>query len=149
MTIKEQITEDMKGAMRAHDKAKLSALRMLLAGIKQREVDDRAEPTDEMVTGVISKLIKQRRDSVDQYTKAGRQDLADKEQFEIDTLSVYLPKQMSEEEIRAVVQAAVSETGAAGMAQMGKVMGVVKGKVAGKADMGKVSAIVRAVLSGK
>ena len=101
MTIKEQITEDMKNAMRAHDKAKLSALRMLLAGIKQREVDDHAEPTDELVTGVIAKLIKQRRDSVDQYAKAGRQDLADKEQFEIDTLSVYLPKQMSEEEVKS------------------------------------------------
>ncbi len=149
MTIKEQVTEDMKSAMRAHDKAKLSALRMLLAAIKQKEVDERAEPTDELVTGVIAKLIKQRRDSVEQYTKAARQDLADKEQFEIDTLSVYLPKQMSEEEIRAVVQAAVAETGASGMAQMGKVMGLVKAKVAGKADMGKVSGIVRAVLSGK
>ncbi len=147
MTIKAQITEDMKAAMRAHDTARLSALRLLLAAIKQREVDDRVEATDELVGNVIGKLVKQRRDSVTQYTAAGRADLAEKEQFEIDVLSVYLPKQMSEEEIKAVVDAAIAETGAAGMAAMGKVMGIVKGKCAGKADMGKVSALVKAALS--
>ena len=133
--------------MRAHDTARLSALRLLLAAIKQREVDDRVEATDELVGNVIGKLVKQRRDSVTQYTAAGRADLAEKEQFEIDVLSVYLPKQMSDEEIKAVVDAAIAETGASGMAAMGKVMGIVKGKCAGKADMGKVSALVKAALS--
>ncbi len=147
MTIKAQITEDMKAAMRAHDSVRLSALRLLLAAIKQREVDDQLEATDELVGNVIGKLVKQRRDSVTQYTQAGRADLAEKEQFEIDVLSVYLPKQMSDEEIKAVVDAAIAETGAAGMAAMGKVMGIVKGKCAGKADMGKVSALVKAALS--
>ena len=147
MTIKERITEDMKNAMRAHDTARLSALRLLLAAIKQREVDDRVEATDELVTGVIGKLIKQRRDSVKQYTDAGRDDLAQKEQFEIDVLSVYLPAQMSDDDIKAVVAAAIAETGATGMAAMGKVMGIVKGKCAGKADMGRVSALVKAALS--
>ena len=147
MTIKERITEDMKSAMRAHDTARLSALRLLLAAIKQREVDERVEATDELVTGVIGKLVKQRRDSVKQYTDAGRDDLAQKEQFEIDVLSVYLPAQMSDDDIKAVVAAAIAETGATGMAAMGKLMGIVKGKCAGKADMGRVSALVKAALS--
>lgn len=147
MTIKERITEDMKNAMRAHDTARLSALRLLLAAIKQREVDDRVEATDELVTGVIGKLIKQRRDSVKQYTDAGRVDLAQKEQNEIDTLSVYMPAQMSDEDIKAGVAAAIAETGASGMAAMGKVMGIVKAKCAGKADMGRVSVLVKAALS--
>ena len=147
MTIKERITEDMKSAMRAHDTARLSALRLLLAAIKQREVDERVEATDELVTGGIGKLVKQRRDSVKQYTDAGRDDLAQKEQFEIDVLSVYLPAQMSDDDIKAVVAAAIAETGATGMAAMGKVMGIVKGKCAGKADMGRVSALVKAALS--
>ncbi len=139
--------QDMKTAMKAHETARLSALRLLLAAIKQREVDDRAEATDELVTGVISKLIKQRHDSVKQYHDAGRDDLAQKEQFEIDVLSVYLPKQMSDEEIAAVVKDAIAQTGAVGMAGMGKVMGVVKAKCTGKADMGRVSAIVKAQLT--
>lgn len=147
MTIKERITEDMKNAMRAHDTARLSALRLLLAAIKQREVDDRVEATDELVTGVIGKLIKQRRDSVKQYTDAGRADLAQKEQNEIDTLSVYMPAQMSDEDIKAVVADAIAETGASGMAAMGKVMGIVKAKCVGKADMGRVSVLVKAALS--
>lgn len=147
MTIKAQIMQDMKAAMKAHDAPRLSALRLLLAAIKQREVDDRVEATDELVGGVISKLIKQRRDSVKQYSDAGRDDLAQKEQFEIDVLSVYMPKQMSDEEIAAIVKEAIAQTGASGMAAMGKVMGVVKGKCAGKADMGRVSALVKAALS--
>lgn len=147
MTIKAQVMQDMKTAMKAHETARLSALRLLLAAIKQREVDDRAEATDELVTGVISKLIKQRHDSVKQYHDAGRDDLAQKEQFEIDVLSVYLPKQMSDEEIEAVVKDAIAQTGAVGMAGMGKVMGVVKAKCTGKADMGRVSAIVKAQLT--
>ncbi len=147
MTIKAQIMQDMKAAMKAHDAPRLSALRLLLAAIKQREVDDRVEATDELVGGVISKLIKQRRDSVKQYSDAGRTDLAQKEQFEIDVLSVYMPKQMSDEEIAAIVKDAIAQTGASGMAAMGKVMGVVKGRCAGKADMGRVSALVKAALS--
>lgn len=147
MTIKERITEDMKNAMRAHDAARLSALRLLLAAIKQREVDDQVAATDELVTGVIGKLVKQRRDSVKQYTDAGREDLAAKEQFEIDVLSVYLPAQMSDKEILAVVRAAIEQTGASGMAGMGKVMGVVKTQCAGKADMGRVSTLVKQALS--
>ena len=147
MTIKAQIMQDMKAAQKAHDAPRLSALRLLLAAIKQREVDDRVEATDELVGGVISKLIKQRRDSVKQYSDAGRTDLAQKEQFEIDVLSVYMPKQMSDEEIAAIVKDAIAQTGASGMAAMGKVMGVVKGKCAGKADMGRVSALVKAALS--
>ncbi len=139
--------QDMKTAMKAHETARLSALRLLLAAIKQREVDDHVEATDELVTGVISKLIKQRHDSVKQYHDAGRDDLAQKEQFEIDVLSVYLPKQMSDEEIAAVVKDAIAQTGAVGMAGMGKVMGVVKAKCTGKADMGRVSAIVKAQLT--
>lgn len=139
--------QDMKTAMKAHETARLSTLRLLLAAIKQREVDDRVEATDELVTGVISKLIKQRHDSVKQYHDAGRDDLAQKEQFEIDALSVYLPKQMSDEEIEAVVKDAIAQTGAVGMAGMGKVMGVVKAKCTGKADMGRVSAIVKAQLT--
>ncbi len=139
--------QDMKAAMKAHETARLSALRLLLAAIKQREVDDRVEADDNLVGGVISKLIKQRRDSVEQYRKAGREDLASKEQFEIDVLSVYMPKQMSDEEIAAVVRQAIEQTGASGMAAMGKVMGVVKGRCAGKADMGRVSALVKAALS--
>ena len=147
MTIKAQIMQDMKAAMKAHDAPRLSALRLRLAAIKQREVDDRVEATDELVGGVISKLIKQRRDSVKQYSDAGRDDLAQKEQFEIDVLSVYMPKQMSDDEIAAIVKEAIAQTGASGMAAMGKVMGVVKGKCAGKADMGRVSALVKAALS--
>ncbi len=147
MTIKAQVMQDMKAAMKAHDAPRLSALRLLLAAVKQREVDDRVEATDELVTGVISKLIKQRRDSAKQYHDAGREDLAQKEQFEIDVMSVYMPKQMSDEEIQAVVKQAIEATGASGMAAMGKVMGVVKGQCAGKADMGRVSALVKAALS--
>lgn len=147
MSLKETVTNDMKDAMRAHDSAKLSCLRLLLAAVKQREVDERIEPTDDVVISVIGKLVKQRRDSVEQYTAANRKDLADKEQFEIDVMQKYLPQQMSEDEIRAIVEEAVKATSASGMAAMGKVMGVVKGKCAGKADMGKVSAVVKAVLS--
>ena len=147
MSLKETVTNDMKDAMRAHDSAKLSCLRLLLAAVKQREVDERIEPTDDVVISVIGKLVKQRRDSVEQYTAANRKDLADKEQFEIDVMQKYLPQQMSEDEIRAIVEEAVKATGASGMDAMGKVMGVVKGKCAGKADMGKVSAVVKAVLS--
>ncbi len=148
MSLKEQIVSDMKSAMKAHDAAKLSCIRLLLAAIKQREVDERVEPTDELVVGVIGKLIKQRRDSVEQYKAANRMDLADKESAEIAVLSTYMPKMMDEAEIEAAVKAIVAELGVSGMAAMGKVMGAVKGKLAGKAEMGKVSAIVKKVLAG-
>ena len=134
--------------MKAHDAAKLSCIRLLLAAVKQREVDERVEPTDELVVGVIGKLIKQRRDSVEQYKAANRMDLADKESAEIAVLSTYMPKMMDEAEIEAAVKAIVAELGVSGMAAMGKVMGAVKGKLAGKAEMGKVSAIVKKVLAG-
>ena len=148
MSLKEQIVSDMKSAMKAHDAAKLSCIRLLLAAVKQREVDERVEPTDELVVGVIGKLIKQRRDSVEQYKAANRMDLADKESAEIAVLSTYMPKMMDEAEIEAAVKAIVVELGVSGMAAMGKVMGAVKGKLAGKAEMGKVSAIVKKVLAG-
>lgn len=147
MSIKEQLTADMKAAMRAKDMARLSAIRLLLAAIKQREVDDKVEATDELVTAVIGKLVKQRRDSVVQYQNANRPELAEKEQFEIDVLSVYLPQQMSEDEIKAVIAQAVADAGVTGMAAMGKVMGAVKAKCAGRADMSKVSALVKAALT--
>ena len=148
MSLQEQIVSDMKSAMKAHDAAKLSCIRLLLAAVKQREVDERVEPTDELVVGVIGKLIKQRRDSVEQYKAANRMDLADKESAEIAVLSTYMPKMMDEAEIEAAVKAIVAELGVSGMAAMGKVMGAVKGKLAGKAEMGKVSAIVKKVLAG-
>ena len=145
--IKDRIREDMKAAMRSHEAARLSTIRLLLAAIKQREVDERIEADDAVVMQVIAKMVKQRRDSVKQYTDAGRADLAQKEQDEIDTLSVYMPAQMSDDDIKAIVAAAIEETGASGMAAMGKVMGIVKAKCAGKADMGRVSALVKAALS--
>lgn len=147
MTLKEKIVSDMKVAMKAHDSARLSCIRLLLAAVKQREVDERIAPTDDVVTAVIGKLIKQRRDSVTQYKAAGREDLAAKENAEIDVLSAYMPQMMTEE-VRAVVTSVVSEMGVSGMGAMGKVMGAVKGKLAGKADMSVVSSVVKSVLAG-
>lgn len=147
MTLKDRITEDMKAAMRARQAERLSAIRMLLAAIKQREVDDRVQADDALVTGVVEKLIKQRRDSVAQFEQAGRLDLATRERDEIDTLSAYLPAQADAAEIEAAVVAAIAESGAAGPQDMGKVMGLLKGRLAGRADLGAVSAAVRARLS--
>ncbi len=137
----------MKDAMRAHEANRLSAIRMLLAAIKQKEVDERISATDADIEQIVGKLIKQRRDSVEQYTAGGRQDLADKESFEIEVLSGYLPKQMNESEIEALVKEVLAGSGLSGMASMGKAMGLIKPKVAGKADMSKVSAILKAELS--
>lgn len=148
MTLKEQIMNDMKAAMKAHDAARLSCIRLLLAAVKQREVDEKLAPTDELVIGVASKLIKQRRDSVEQYKAAGRTDLADKESAEIAVLSGYMPTMMTEAEIRQVIEAVVAELGVSGLSAMGKVMGVAKQKLAGKAEMGTVSAVVKSVLAG-
>jgi hypothetical protein len=138
----------MKAAMRAKDSARLSAIRLLLAGIKQREVDERKELTDAEVTSVIEKMIKQRRESIAQYEKAARKDLADAEKFELDLLSGYLPQQMSEAQLSQAVDAAISEAKPAGVKDMGKVMALLKARLAGKADMGKVSALVKNKLSG-
>ena len=138
----------MKVAMRAKESARLSAVRLLLAAIKQREVDERKELSDADVTSVIEKMIKQRRESIAQYEKAARQDLADAEKFELGVLSGYLPQQMSDAEVAQEVQQAISESGASSAKDMGKVMAALKGRLAGKADMGKVSALVKSKLSG-
>ena len=145
--IKDRIREDMKAAMRAHDAASLSTIRLLLAAIKQREVDEQIEADDAVVLSVIAKVVKQRQDSVKQYLDGNRQDLADRESAEIKVLEAYLPKGLSEEEIAAIIDAAVAEVGMTGMAAMGKVMALVKPKVTGRADMGKVSALVKARLT--
>ena len=138
----------MKAAMRAKDSARLSAVRLLLAAIKQREVDERKELTDVEVTAVIEKMIKQRRESIAQYEKAARQDLADAEKFELGVLSGYLPQQMSDAEISQAIETALLEAKPAGVKDMGKVMALLKQRLAGKADMGKVSALVKTKLSG-
>lgn len=147
MSLKTQITEDMKTAMRAKDAARLGALRLLLAAIKQREVDERIELDDTAIIGVIEKQVKQRRDSVSQYSKAGREDLVAAESFEIEVLSAYLPAQLSVEEIDNAIDAARSEVDASGPAAIGKLMGLLKGRLAGKADMGLVSTRLKAKLA--
>ena len=148
MSLKARITEDMKSAMKARETAKLSAIRLLLSAIKQKEVDERIELDDAGVVAVIDKLTKQRKDSVTQYEAAGRQELADAEKAEIVVLAVYLPEKMSNDEIAAAVAKAVTTTGAKGPADMGKLMGVLKPLLAGKADMTEVSKQVKAALAG-
>ena len=153
MSLKEQITEDMKTAMRAKDVERLGTIRLLLAAIKQKEVDERISLDDAGVVGVIDKLIKQRKDSVAAYEQAARQDLADKEAAEIRVLQVYLPQRLRADEVAAAVKAIVAEVATelgrqAAPGDMGKVMGAVKARLAGKADMGQVSAAVKAALAG-
>ena len=148
MSLKVRITEDMKSAMKAKETAKLSAIRLLLAAIKQKEVDERVELDDAAVNAVIEKLVKQRKDSVTQYEAANRADLADIEKAEIAILAAYLPEKMSAEDTAAAVAAAVAETGAKGPADMGKLMAVLKPQLAGKADMAEVSKLVKAALAG-
>jgi uncharacterized protein YqeY len=138
----------MKAAMRAKQSARLSTIRLLLAAIKQREVDERIELDDAAVLGVIEKMIKQRRESIAQFEKASRNDLADAEKAEVQVLSAYLPAQMSAAEVEKLVDSVISETGAAGAKDMGKVMAALKSRLAGKADMGKVSGLVKARLAG-
>ncbi len=147
MTLKERITEDMKAAMRAKEAERLGAIRMLTAAIKQKEVDERIELDDVAVIAIVDKLLKQRKDSIEAFQKAGRQDLADKEAAEVVVLSAYLPQRLSADEVAAEVKAIVAELGAKGPGDMGKVMGAVKAKLAGKADMGQVSAAVKAALA--
>jgi len=137
----------MKAAMRARDTARLSAIRLLLAAIKQREVDERIELEDAAVVSVIEKMIKQRRESIAQFESAARNDLADAEKAELEVLSAYLPKPMSEAEVEKAVAAAIAESGAAGVKEMGKVMALLKSRLAGRADMGRVSALVKARLA--
>lgn len=147
MSLKQQITEDMKTAMRARDTARLAAIRLLLAALKQREVDERIELTDADVIAIIDKMIKQRRDSISQYEAAGRQELADVEKQEIVVLQGYMPQAMTEDEIAEAVAEAVATSGAKSPQEMGKVIALLKPKLAGRADMGKVSALVKARLS--
>jgi len=147
MSLKTQLTEDMKTAMRAKDQVSLSTIRLINAAIKQFEVDERTEADDAKVISILTKMVKQRKDSAKIYTEAGRQDLADKENAEIEILNRYLPQMMSTEEIKTVVEAVIAETGASGMADMGKVMGVLKTRLAGKADMGEVNKVLKTVLT--
>ena len=146
MELKAQINEDMKAAMRAKEAQRLSTIRLLLAAIKQREVDERTELDDKQVIGVIEKMIKQRRESVAQYEKASRNDLAEAEKFELGVLQAYMPQQLSQAEIETAVAAAVEESGAESVRDMGKVMAILKPKLAGRADMGAVSGLVKARL---
>ena len=147
MSLKDQITEDMKNAMRAKDVARLGAIRLLLAAIKQREVDERIVVDDAGVIATVEKMMKQRKDSISQFEKAGRDDLVAIEAGEMAILQAYLPAQLSDAEVEAAVAAAVSATGAAGPQDMGKVISALKAQLAGKADMGKVSALVKAALA--
>ncbi len=147
MTLKAQITEDMKTAMRAKDSARLGAIRLLLAAIKQREVDERIELSDVDVIGAIEKMLKQRRDSITAYESANRHDLADVEKFEVTVLQTYLPQQLTEDEVKAILEQVVVDTAAVGVKDMGKVMAAIKPLVAGRADMGKISGLIKVRLA--
>lgn len=145
--LKDQIKEDMKAAMKGGDKPRLAVIRLIMAAIKQREVDERIELNDEQVLAVLDKMVKQRRDSITQYTDAGRDDLADVEKAEVEVIQTYLPEALSEDEVKALIAAAIEQTGAESMKDMGKVMGIVKPQVQGRGDMGAVSGLVKAALS--
>jgi uncharacterized protein YqeY len=146
MSLKAQISEDMKTAMRAKDSVRLGAVRLLLSAIKQREVDERVELDDSNVIAVIEKMLKQRRDSITAYESANRHDLADIEKFEVTVLQTYLPQQLSEDEVKSILEQVVVDTGAAGIKDMSKVMAAIKPLVAGRADMGKISGLIKARL---
>jgi uncharacterized protein YqeY len=148
MTLKDQITEDMKTAMRAKDSERLGTIRLLLSACKQKEVDERVVLDDTQVIAIIDKMIKQRKDSIEAFTKADRKDMADKEAQEITVLTGYLPARMSADDVLAAVKTIVAELNASGPGDMGKVMGAAKAKLAGKADMGQVSSAVKAALAG-
>ncbi|HSG92128.1 MAG TPA: GatB/YqeY domain-containing protein [Methylotenera sp.] len=143
MSLKAQISEDMKTAMRAKDSARLGTIRLLQAAIKQREVDERIELDDSNVIAVIEKMLKQRRDSIAAYESANRNDLADVEKFEVSVLHTYLPQQLTEDEVKNILEKVVVETGAAGIKDMSKVMAAIKPLVAGRADMGKISGLIK------
>jgi len=146
MSLKTQIAEDMKSAMRAKDAPRLAAIRLLMAGVKQREVDERIELDDAAITAVVEKQIKQRRDAITQYEAGGRPELADAERFEIEVLQAYLPEPLSADAVAAIIRQAIADTGAAGAKDMGKVMAAVKPQIAGRADMGSVSAQIKGAL---
>jgi uncharacterized protein YqeY len=146
--LKQRITDDMKAAMKGGDKPRLATIRLILAAIKQREVDERIELNDEQVLAVLEKMIKQRRDSIAQYSQAGRDELAAQEQSEIEVIQGYMPEALSEAEVAALVSAAIASTGASEMRDMGKVMGELRPKLQGRADMGAVSALVKQQLAG-
>lgn len=148
MSLKIRISDDMKSSMRAGDKRRLGVIRLILAAIKQREVDERIELDDEQVIAVLEKMTKQRRDSLEQYENAGRDDLADQERFELEILKDYLPEQLGEEELTALIDSVLAETGASSLKDMGKVMGALKPRVQGRADMGQVSATIKSRLGG-
>ena len=148
MSLKDSIVDDMKAAMKAGEKDRLKVIRLILAAIKQVEVDSRSELDEGAVLGVLEKMVKQRRDSVEQYTKGGREDLANIERDEIAILETYLPEQLGDDEIEAIIDSVIAETGAESIRDMGKVMGAIKGKVAGQADMGVVGGKVKAKLAG-
>ena len=148
MSLKEQLQQDMKQAMRGGDKRRLGAIRLVMAAIKQREVDERIELDDAAVTAVLDKMAKQRRESIAQYGKAGRDDLVEQENFELELLKTYLPEQLEAAEIDAMIEATIQSTGAASLKDMGKVMGQLKPRLQGRADMGAVSARIKARLSG-
>lgn len=143
MSLKSQISEDMKNAMRAKDSARLGTIRLLQAAIKQREVDERVELDDSSIIAVIEKMLKQRRDSIAAYESANRNDLADVEKFEVSVLQTYLPQQLTEDEIKDILEKVVTETGAAGIKDMSKVMAAIKPLVTGRADMGKISGLIK------
>jgi uncharacterized protein YqeY len=147
MSLKQQITDDMKNAMRAKETARLGAIRLLLSAMKQREVDERIELSDADILAIIDKMLKQRRDSISQYEAAGRQDLADVEKFEMGVLQTYMPQQLSEAEIEALIAQAIATSGAASPQDMGKVMAILKPQLAGRADVAKVSGLVKTKLS--
>jgi uncharacterized protein YqeY len=147
MTLKTRINEDMKTAMKARDAQTLSAIRLLMSAMKQKEVDERVELSDADIVSIIAKMIKQRSESIAQYTAGGRQDLVDAEQAEVTVLTAYLPQALTEQEIAGMIQAAIAQTGAAGMADMGKVMGILRPELTGRADMAAVSAQIKAALT--
>ncbi|MGD8999062.1 MAG: GatB/YqeY domain-containing protein [Granulosicoccaceae bacterium] len=147
-TLKDQLSEAMKAAMRAKDKDRLGVIRLIQAAIKQKEVDERIELDDTAVLAVLDKMLKQRRDSIKQYTDAGRTDLADQEEFEVGIIQEYMPAQLTDDEINAIIDAAIAETGASSMKEMGQVMGKVRPQVQGRADMGAVSGLIKARLGG-
>jgi uncharacterized protein YqeY len=148
MSLKQRLTDDMKAAMKAGEKERLGTIRLINAAIKQKEVDERVEMDDARVLAVLEKMVKQRKDSIEQYDKAGRDDLAAIERAELAIIGQYLPEKMGEAEIKAAIEAAIAETGAAGPADMGKLMGVLKPRLAGQADMGEVSKLIKQRLAG-
>ncbi|MEO8101174.1 MAG: GatB/YqeY domain-containing protein [Betaproteobacteria bacterium] len=146
MTLREKITEDMKAAMKAREADKLAAIRLLQAALKQKEIDERVELTDDMVLAIIEKMLKQRKDSIEQYTAGNRPDLVAREEYEVGVLSAYMPAQLSDDEVETIVDSIIAETGATSARDMGKVMNALRPKVAGRADMGRLSARVKARL---